>query len=98
MSLKGCRDIVNRNWPDFLAAWLRVEEKLDTMRSEAVTDPVTIVLGSEFDPEELEVLSKLMEYLVKKYEKSHGSLAYIAERFGPSVAILALKELFEKLS
>jgi hypothetical protein len=98
MSLTGCREIVNKRWPDSLAAWLRVEEKLDAMRNEVVSGSTTIKLGLEFDPEEREVLSKLFNYLVKDYEMSHGSLAYIVERFAPSAALMLLKEVYEKLS
>jgi hypothetical protein len=94
MSNKGCIDIVYREWPEKLEAWLRVERKLNAIKDDAITCPARNVSYSEFDSEEREVLNKLLQYLVKEYERMHRPL----EKYGPSVLLLGLRELIEKLS
>jgi hypothetical protein len=91
MSNNGCRDIVYRQWPDKLEALLRVEKKLCTMKDACASDPI------EFDPEEKEVLKELLDYLVKEYEKKHGSLSYLMDKFGPSIVTVILREALGKI-
>lgn len=93
MSNKGCIDIVYREWPEKLEAWLRVERKLNAIKYNAITCSARNVSYSEFDSEEREVLNKLLQYLVNEYERKHGPL----EKYGPSVLLLGLRELIEKL-
>jgi len=97
MSNHGCRDIVYREFPDKLEAWFRVEKKLHTMKGANELDPTEKILGSEFDPEEREVLIKLLMHLVKEYEKKHGPLSYLVDKFGPSMVTLVLREVLGKL-
>jgi hypothetical protein len=91
MSNNGCRDIVYREWPDKLEAWLRVEKKLNTMKDVCALDPF------ELDPEEKEVLKELLEYLIKGYETKHGTLSYLVDKYGPSLVTLGLREVLGKI-
>ena len=91
MSNKGCMDIVYREWPDKLEAWLRVEKKLYTMKDACASDPI------DFDPEEKEVFKSLLEYLIREYEKKHGPWSYLMDKFGPSIALLILREALGKM-
>lgn len=93
----GCRIIVNKEWPDELEAWLRCEKKLHEMRNEVVSDHTKKVSDLVFDTEEKEVLRKLLCYLTKEHEKKKGRLDYLVDRFGPSIAILLLREGLGKL-
>lgn len=97
MKNKGCIEIVWRNWPEELESWLRVEKKLNAMKNSGVSDPTVKVLDTEFDPEEKEILKKLLEYLIMEYEKKHGPLSYLMDRFGPAMVTLVLREALGKL-
>lgn len=98
MNNKRCMDIVYRNWPEDLEIWIRVEKKLNASKTAVITGPAESVSTSEFDPEEIELIKKLLQYLVIEYEKRHGPFTYLADKFGPSVLMLAIKELVEKLT
>lgn len=98
MNNKGCKDIVYRNWPEDLEIWTRVEKKVNACKTVALTGPTENASTSEFDPEEMELIKKLLHYLVSEYEKRHGPFTYLADKFGPSVLMLAIKELVEKLT
>ena len=89
-------EIVYTNWPEELDAWIRVDRKLDAMKNACSTGPVD--MGTVFDPDEMEVFLKLWEYLMSEYEKTHGTIPYIVDKFGPSGLMLVLKELIEKLT
>ena len=97
MSNKGCIDIVYREWPEDLEAWLRVERKLNAIKNDVILNPAENVSNSLFDSEEMEVLHKLLEYLVKEHEKKHGPLSYLLDKFGPSVLMLILREAMGKI-
>jgi hypothetical protein len=93
----GCRPIVNKEWPNELEAWLRCEKKLNALKKEVVSDHNRKVSTLVFDTEEKEVLRKLLDYLAKEHEKKKGRLNYLVDRFGPSIAILLLREGLGKL-
>lgn len=97
MTNNGCLEIVYRNWPDELEAWLRAEKKLNTMKNSGVSDHTEKVLDLEFSPEERKILIKVWEYLIKEHEKRHGSMYYLMDKFGPSIVMLALREAMGKL-
>ena len=97
MSNKGCRDIIYREYPDMLEAWLRLEKKLNEIKTDGISDPAENVSSSVFDSEEMEVLNKLLEYLVKEDAKKHGPLSYIVDKFGPPVLMLILREAMGKI-
>jgi hypothetical protein len=97
MSNKGCIDIVYREWPEELEAWLRVERKLNAIKNDVLLNPAENASNSLFDSEEKVVLRKLLEYLVKEHEKKHGPLSYLLDKFGPSVLMLILREAMGKI-
>lgn len=97
MSYNGCRDIVYHEYPEMLEAWLRVEKKLNAIKTDGISDPAENVSNSVFDSEEMEVFNKLLGYLVNEYEKKHGSLSYLLDKLGPSVLMLILREAMGKI-
>lgn len=97
MSNKGCIDIVYREWPEKLEAWLRVERKLNAIKNDVILNPAENVSNSVFDSEEKEVISNLLGYLVKEHEKKHGRLSYLLDKFGPPVLMLILREAMGKI-
>ena len=94
MPNEKCKEIIFREFPEKLDAWMRVEKKLQAMKDE---DHDKTVLDSEFDPEEREVLIELLDYLVKEYERKNGSLPYYIEKVGPSILALVLREVLGKI-
>ncbi len=98
MTNNRCMDIIYRNWPEDLEIWIRVEKKLNASKTVGLTGPAENGSALEFDPEEMELIKKLLQYLVSEYEKRQAPFAYLADKFGPSVLMLAIKELVEKLT
>ncbi len=94
MPRNGCTDIVYKNWPEDLEIWIRAEKKLKAIKNARISGPAINVSKSEFDPEEVRILNNLLHYLVNEYERKHGPL----EKYGPSVLLLGLRELIEKLT
>lgn len=98
MTNNGCLDIVYRNWPEKLEIWFRVKTKLNVSKTVGLTGPAEYQSTSVFDPEEVELLNTLLQYLVSEYEKRHGPIPYIVDKAGTAVLMLGLKELVEKLT
>lgn len=98
MKNSQCSDIIYQNWPEDLEIWFKVEKKLNASKTVGLIGPAENVSTLEFDHEEMELITKLLRYLVSEYEKRHGPFTYLADKFGPSVLMLAIKELVEKLT
>jgi len=94
MSNKCILEIVYKNWPDKLEAWIRVDKKLEAMKNISSTEN-NIVL--DFDPDEKEVFNKVMEYLVSEYKTKRNPLVYLADKFAPSAFMLILREAIGKI-
>lgn len=93
-----CTDIVYNNWPERLEVWIRVEKKLDAIKTVGLTGPAENVSTSLFDSEEVELINKLLQLLVSEYERKHGPVPYVLDK-GVSVALMiGLRELFDKLT
>jgi hypothetical protein len=92
VKIRGCRGIVEREWPELLEGFDRLEKKLSWMSEEVVRESCGNTFLTGLDQDEQRVLILLIAYLSGKAGviKSEESLI---RKYGPELAIVILRGL-----